>query len=127
MVVKPIRWIERTVMSNDKNPLGNVMGAAGGFLQNLKDKAEDAVEVVKDKAEDAVAAAKEGTDGLVDKAEAMIGEDNIKKATDFLNTDVGAIAGDLSEKAMGAVSGLKDQATGLVDQAKDALDQSKSE
>jgi chemotaxis receptor (MCP) glutamine deamidase CheD len=54
---------------------------------------------------------KEGAENL---AEGIVGEENVKKAVDFLNQDVGVVAGDLMEQAGDVVEGLQDKAEGLI-------------
>ena len=57
----------------------------GGFVSGLQQKAGEIAEAVKDKVED------------------VVGEENLKKATDVLHTDVGAIAKDSAGKAVDAL------------------------
>jgi len=73
---------------------GNVVS----FLGDLKDKAEDA-------AEDLASNAK----GLAAEIQEKTGDENIKKASNFLNTDVRDIASDLKEKAEDLFDKLKDK------------------
>jgi hypothetical protein len=60
----------------------------GGILENVKE-----------------GAAKLG-DAIKDKVEGVVGEENLKKATDVLNTDVGAMAKDTAESAVNALENL---------------------
>ncbi|GEM_PF-1969304 len=83
---------------------GNVVS----FLGDLKDKAEDA-------AEDLASNAK----GLAAEIQEKTGDENIKKASNFLNTDVRDIASDLKEKASNTAEGLKEKAEDLFDKLKD--------
>jgi uncharacterized protein YjbJ (UPF0337 family) len=73
---------------------GNVVS----FLGDLKDKAEDA-------AEDLASNAK----GLAAEIQEKTSDENIKKASNFLNTDVRDIASDLKEKAEDLFDKLKDK------------------
>jgi hypothetical protein len=57
----------------------------GGFVSGLQQKAGEIA------------------GGLKDKVETVVGEENIKKATDVLNTDIGAIAKDSAGKAIDAL------------------------
>ncbi len=57
----------------------------GGFVSGLQQKAGELAENLKE------------------KAEGVVGTENVKKATDFLNTDVGAIAKDSTGKAIDAL------------------------
>jgi len=59
-----------------------------GFVSNVQKQAGEIAENIKDKVED------------------IVGEEKVKKATDFLNTDVGVIARDSSGKAMDAVENV---------------------
>jgi len=60
----------------------------GGFVSNVQKQAGELAENIKDKVED------------------IVGEEKVKKATDFLNTDVGVIARDSSGKAIDAVENV---------------------
>ncbi len=60
----------------------------GGFISNVQKQAGELAENIKDKVED------------------IVGEEKVKKATDFLNTDVGVIARDSSGKAIDAVENV---------------------
>jgi hypothetical protein len=57
----------------------------GGFVSGLQQKASELSE------------------GLKDQVEKVVGEENVKKVTDVLNTDVGAIAKDSTGKAIDAL------------------------
>ena len=57
----------------------------GGFVSGLQQKAGEIAEGIKDKVED------------------IVGEENFKKASDVLNTDVGDIAKDSTGKAFDAL------------------------
>lgn len=57
----------------------------GGFVSGLQQKASELSE------------------GLKDQVEKVVGEENLKKVTDVLNTDVGAIAKDSTGKAIDAL------------------------
>ena len=48
----------------------------------------------------------EVAEGLKDKVEGVVGEENVKKVSDALNTDVGAMAKDSAGKAVDAVENL---------------------
>ncbi|OYQ62719.1 hypothetical protein B9G53_20605 [Pseudanabaena sp. SR411] len=60
----------------------------GGFVSGLQQKAGEVAE------------------GIKDKVEGAIGEENAKKVSDVLNTDVGAIAKDSAGKAVDALENL---------------------
>ncbi|WP_103666640.1 hypothetical protein [Pseudanabaena sp. BC1403] len=60
----------------------------GGFVSGLQQKAGEVAE------------------GLKDKAEGVIGEENVKKVSDVLNTDVGVMAKDSAGKAVDALENL---------------------
>ncbi len=60
----------------------------GGFVSGLQQKAGELADGIKEKVEDAV------------------GEENMKKVTDVLNTDVGAVAKDSASKAVDALESL---------------------
>jgi hypothetical protein len=60
----------------------------GGFVSGLQQKAGEVAE------------------GLKEKAEGAIGEENVKKVSDVLNTDVGAMAKDSAGKAVDALENL---------------------
>lgn len=60
----------------------------GGFVSGLQQKAGEIVEGIKDKVED------------------IVGEENFKKASDVLNTDVGDMAKDSAGKAVDAVENV---------------------
>jgi hypothetical protein len=60
----------------------------GGFVSGLQQKASDLA------------------DGLKEKVEGVVGEENLKKVTDVLNTDVGAVAKDSTGKAVDALESL---------------------
>jgi hypothetical protein len=57
----------------------------GGFVSGLQQKAGEIAE------------------GLKDQAEKVVGEENVKKVTDVLGADVGAIAKDSTGKAIDAL------------------------
>ncbi|ELS30795.1 MULTISPECIES: hypothetical protein [Pseudanabaena] len=57
----------------------------GGFVSGLQQKAGEVAE------------------GIKDKVEGVVGEENLKKVTDVLNTDVGAVAKDSAGKAIDAL------------------------
>jgi hypothetical protein len=57
----------------------------GGFVSGLQQKAGEIAE------------------GLKDQAEKVVGEENVKKVTDVLGTDVGEIAKDSTGKAIDAL------------------------
>jgi S-ribosylhomocysteine lyase LuxS involved in autoinducer biosynthesis len=65
--------------------MSNPLDAAKGFLGGLQQKAGEVAEGLKDKVED------------------MVGEENVKKVTDVLNTDVGSAAKNALDKAEDAV------------------------
>jgi methyl-accepting chemotaxis protein len=65
--------------------MSNPLDQVGDILGGLKDKAQDAVENIM-----------EGAENL---AEGIVGEENVKKATDFLNQDVGDVASNLKNQA----------------------------
>jgi hypothetical protein len=67
------------------------MDAAKGFLGDLQKKAGEVAEGLKDKVED------------------IVGEENVKKVSDALNTDVGAVAKDSAGKAVDALENLTGQ------------------
>ncbi|PZV19541.1 MAG: hypothetical protein DCF20_00565 [Pseudanabaena sp.] len=67
----------------------------GGFVSGLQQKAGEVAEGIKDKAEE-----------IKGKVEGAIGEENVKKVSDVLNTDVGAIAKDSAGKAVDALENL---------------------
>ncbi len=48
----------------------------------------------------------EVAEGIKEKAEGAIGEENVKKVTDVLNTDVGVMAKDSAGKAVDALENL---------------------
>lgn len=60
----------------------------GGFVSGLQQKAGELA------------------DGLKEKVEGVVGEENVKKVTDVLNTDVGAVAKDSAGKAVDALESL---------------------
>jgi hypothetical protein len=60
----------------------------GGFVSGLQQKAGEVAE------------------GIKGKVEGAIGEENVKKVSDVLNTDVGAIAKDSAGKAVDALENL---------------------
>ncbi len=60
----------------------------GEFVGNLQKKAGEVAETVKD------------------KVEGVVGEENMTKASNVLNTDVGAIAKDAAGKAVDALENL---------------------
>ncbi len=60
----------------------------GGFVSGLQQKAGEVAEGIKEKAQD------------------VVGEENAKKVSDVLNTDVGAIAKDSAGKAVDALEKL---------------------
>ena len=60
----------------------------GGFVSGLQQKAGEVAE------------------GIKDKVEGAIGEENVKKVSDVLNTDVGAIAKDSTGKAVDTLENL---------------------
>ncbi|PZU95123.1 MAG: hypothetical protein DCE90_13635 [Pseudanabaena sp.] len=60
----------------------------GGFVSGLQQKASEIAQ------------------GISDKVEDVVGEENLKKVTDVLNTDVGAVAKDSAGKAVDAVENL---------------------
>jgi hypothetical protein len=60
----------------------------GGFVSGLQQKAGEVAE------------------GLKEKAEGAIGEENVKKVSDVLNTDVGAMAKDSAGKAVDALESM---------------------
>ena len=57
----------------------------GGFMSGLQQKAGELA------------------DGLKDKVEGVVGEENMKKVTDTLNVDVGVMAKDSAGKALDAL------------------------
>ncbi|CAN1210281.1 CsbD family protein [Tumidithrix helvetica PCC 7403] len=63
-----------------------------GFVSGLQQKAGEFAEGIKDKVED------------------VVGEENLKKVTDVLNTDVGEIAKDAVDKTGDALGDLKEKA-----------------
>ncbi|OIP75556.1 MAG: hypothetical protein AUK48_07280 [Oscillatoriales cyanobacterium CG2_30_44_21] len=60
----------------------------GGFVSGLQQKAGEIAQ------------------GISDKVEDVVGEENFKKVTDVLNTDVGAVAKDSASKAVDAAENL---------------------
>jgi hypothetical protein len=60
----------------------------GGFVSGLQQKAGELA------------------DGIKEKVEGVVGEENVKKVTDVLNTDVGAVAKDSANKAVDALETL---------------------
>jgi len=60
----------------------------GGFVSGLQQKVGEVAE------------------GLKEKAEGVIGEENVKKVSDVLNTDVGVMAKDSAGKAVDALENL---------------------
>lgn len=60
----------------------------GGFVSGLQQKAGEIAQ------------------GISDKVEDVVGEENFKKVTDVLNTDVGVIAKDSAGKAVDAAENL---------------------
>jgi len=60
----------------------------GGFVSGLQQKAGELAEDLKK------------------KVEGVVGEENVKKVTDVLNTDVGAMAKDSAGKAVDAVENM---------------------
>jgi hypothetical protein len=60
----------------------------GGFVSGLQQKAGEVAE------------------GLKEKAEGVVGADNVKKVTDTLNMDVGVMAKDSAGKAVDALENL---------------------
>jgi hypothetical protein len=60
----------------------------GGFVSGLQQKAGELA------------------DGIKGKVEGVVGEENVKKVTDVLNTDVGAVAKDSANKAVDALESL---------------------
>lgn len=60
----------------------------GGFVSGLQQKAGELA------------------DGIKEKVEGVVGEENVKKVTNVLNTDVGAVAKDSANKAVDALESL---------------------
>lgn len=60
----------------------------GGFVSGLQQKAGEIAQ------------------GISDKVEDVVGEENFKKVSDVLNTDVGAVAKDSANKAVDAAENL---------------------
>jgi hypothetical protein len=60
----------------------------GGFVSGLQQKAGEVAE------------------GLKEKAEGVVGADNVKKVTDTLNMDVGVMAKDSAGKAVDALESM---------------------
>jgi ubiquinone biosynthesis protein UbiJ len=75
----------------------------GGFVSGLQQKAGEFAEGLKDKLDDVA-------EVITDKVEDVVGEENLKKVTDVLNTDVGVIARDAVDKTGDVLGDLKEKA-----------------
>jgi len=84
-------------MSNEENKEQG--SGIGGFVSGLQQKASEMGGAIKDKAG-------EVGEAIKDKVEGVVGEENLKKVTDTLNTDVGVLAKEGAGKAMDAVESL---------------------
>ncbi len=73
-------------MSNEENKEQG--SGIGGFVSGLQQKAGEMGGAIKD------------------KIEGVVGEENLKKVTDTLNTDVGVLAKEGAGKAMDAIESL---------------------